>query len=265
MSGVAELIADIQRRLEARADPDVKAWWERYLKGAVSFRGVKMPVNRDEVAAWHRAWRLERRDDEAHVELVYRLLHQPLAEDKLAAVLLLEEHLIPQGRPLWELVVPILATAFDEGAIADWNTCDWLCVKVLGKLIARDGERCARAIAEWRFAPGLWRRRAAGVAFVNLAPRGDELFEGFTTLVLEISAQTVRCSERFAQTGTGWVLRELGKGAPDRVMRFIDAHLPLMSREGLERALQHMPPAERAARLVTHAALSLDQRRPPRA
>ena len=51
---------------------------------------------------------------------------------------------------------------FEQGHIADWNTCDWFCVRVLGPLAEQQGEACARAIAAWKDAPTLWQRRAAG-------------------------------------------------------------------------------------------------------
>lgn len=72
--------------------------------------------------------------------------------------------------------------------VADWNTCDWLCVRVLGPLIERHGEVAARTIAGWRDAAGLWRRRAAVVAFVDLVGRDEEPFPGCRQLVLDTCA-----------------------------------------------------------------------------
>ena len=88
-----------------------------------------------------------------------------------------------------------LASLFERALINDWNTCDWFCVKVLGDLIARDlpERRLADAIARWRDAKHLWQRRAANVAsFVKLAKRSDGNFPGFTRLMLEACAVTVR-------------------------------------------------------------------------
>lgn len=38
-----------------------------------------------------------------------------------------------------------------------------------------------------------------------------QVFSGFRSALLDALADTVRGPERFAQTGTGWVLREVGK------------------------------------------------------
>jgi 3-methyladenine DNA glycosylase AlkD len=99
-----------------------------------------------------------------------------------------------------------------------------------------------------KMAGNLWQRRAAGVAFVNLAKDGDDNFPGFSDMLLEVCESTVRHPERFAQTGTGWVLRELGRAEPARVLAFIEANLAHFSSEGLRYATEKMP-AETKARL----------------
>ena len=38
------MIADLQGRLDAVADPGTKTWFENYLKHAIGYRGVKTPV-----------------------------------------------------------------------------------------------------------------------------------------------------------------------------------------------------------------------------
>ena len=68
-------------------------------------------------------------------------------------------------------------------------------------------------------------------------------------MLLEVCAATVKHPERFAQTGTGWVLRELGQAEPERVVRFIEDNLPSFSAEGLRYATEKMP-AQTKARLT---------------
>lgn len=234
-------IADLQQRLLAQAQPQTKAWWEAYLKQALPFRGVNMALIRKTLHAWHRERHLAERANELEYPLA--LLREVFAEDKLAGILYLQEILLETLQ--WQTDLPKLAAVFADGAINDWNTCDWLCVKVLGPLAERQGEACARAIATWHQADTLWQRRAAGVAFVNLAPQGDNNFAGFTDMLLEVCASNVRDPERFAQTGTGWVLRALWLAEPERVEDFIGAHLQYVSSEGLRYATEKMPPAEK--------------------
>jgi 3-methyladenine DNA glycosylase AlkD len=236
------LIADLQARLEAKATRATKEWWEAYLKGVVPFRGVGMAVARHELRRWHIAHDLGTvLSDERQLDLSVELMRQPMAEDKLAGILYTAELLIPTERIDWREALPRWAEILDDGYIDDWGTCDWLCLKVLGPLAARSGEPCARAIADWRTADNLWRRRAAGVTFVPVAKHGDENFDGFTELVFEVCAETVRSPERFAQTGTGWVLRELSLAAPERVAEFVAKHSGRMSLEAIRSAVRKLP------------------------
>jgi hypothetical protein len=59
----AAVIARLEARLDEAATRKTKDWWERYLKGAISFRGVKM---RDVRAAVH-AWVEDERFDESQI------------------------------------------------------------------------------------------------------------------------------------------------------------------------------------------------------
>jgi 3-methyladenine DNA glycosylase AlkD len=235
-------IARLQARLAEAATVKIKNWWERYLKGAIAFRGVKMADVRAAVHAWAEAEDLsDRLSPREQVDLSLGLLHLSYAEDKIAGILYLQEVLLPAGAIDWRTDLPRLAALFDQGQIADWNTCDWLCVKFLGPLAQREGEACARAIAAWREAANLWRTRASAVAFVNLAKAGEANFQGFTEMVLESCRSLVRRSERFAQTGAGWVLRELSRAEPQAVIAFVKAHREELSREACERAIGRLP------------------------
>lgn len=235
------LIGNLQDRLATRAEEKTRAWWERYLKGVIPFRGVKMAAIRAELHGWLRDEAItERLTPEAQKALALALIREEHTEDKLAGILFLQEVLIPGGQVECQADLPSLAALFQEGWIYDWNTCDWFCVRVLGPLAQRQGPDCARAIAAWREADILWQRRAAGVAFVNLAKDGEANFAGFTEMLLTVCAATVRDPARFAQTGTGWVLRELAVADQDRVVAFIEDNLAHFSAEGLRYATEKM-------------------------
>ena len=229
---VSRLIAD---QLAAAADEKTRRWWERYLKGAVPFRGVPMATTRQAVCSVWRAEGIDRLDPAVQIDLALAQFAEAYCEDKLAGVLALGELLLAH---LTIDDVPALARPFELGHIADWNTCDWYCVKVLGRFVeaGEDRRHRAEAIAAWRDAPTLWQRRAAAVSFVNLAPHGDEFFPGFTDLLVAVAARNVADRERFSQTSVGWLLRELSRAEPERVRRFVDDHQQLMSREALRAA-----------------------------
>lgn len=244
----ATAVDNIVTRLDQRAVAKTKAWWESYLKDEIEFRGVPMAGIRQSVNAWHDE---AEPDHEFLEEVALTLLRQPVAEDKLAGILIFQEHLLPAHKTDWRADLAALEPVFDEGHIWDWNTCDWLCVRVLGPLADRNGEPCARAIASWTGAPGLWRRRAGVVAFVNLAARGDDFFEGFVDLLLDASDANTQDPERFSQTSVGWVLRELSDAEPDRVFAFVGAHREQMSKEAIRMAAARLPDRQRVELGVT--------------
>jgi 3-methyladenine DNA glycosylase AlkD len=109
-------------------------------------------------------------------------------------------------------------------------------------LVERQGEACARAISEWREANSVWRRRASVVAFANLAKKGDRNFPGFTEMVLDNCTHLLESQERFAQTGVGWILRELSRWDDGLVSGFVEANLHRFSREALKNATKYLPP-----------------------
>ncbi len=205
-----DLIDRLQLRLNAHATSATREWWTKYLRGAASFRGVKMGDIRKAVHAWFKEERLgEHLSIGQQKDLALMLLEEDYTEDKLAGVLFLQEILLPTGALDWRTDLPRFARLFVEGYIRDWNVCDWFCVKVLGPLVEQQGKACARAISEWREANSVWQRRASVVTFANLAKKGDRNFPGFTGMVLDNCSHLLGSQERFAQTGVGWILREL--------------------------------------------------------
>lgn len=177
-------------------------------------------------------------------------------EDKLAGMIWIQEILVPGGVLDSKAEVSEWARLFDQGHVADWNVCDWFCVKVLGPLIAREGRPMAEAIGNWRTAPSLWRRRASAVAFVNLAKKGDDFFAGFTKLVLRSCDALLRDQARFSQTGAGWVLRELARSDPEGVAAFVRDRKEQFSKETFKSATKGMSAdavrASRGARDLPH-------------
>jgi len=235
-------IEELQERLLIKGNPELQEWWEAYLKHEAKFLGLRML---DIQSILHK-WYFELRSDselsfEEQKELALSLFREEYSEEKIAGIVFLREILLPAGAIDWHTDLPRFAELFTEGWISDWNICDWFCVKVLGPLVEQQGEDCARAISEWRKASNMWQQRAAGVAFVNLAPKGNDNFPGFVDMLLEICTETVRHQERFSQTGTGWVLRELSNADVKQVEIFIESNIGHFSGEGLKKAIEKMP------------------------
>ena len=247
------LVDRLQSRLDARATAATREWWTKYLRGAASFRGVKMGDVRKAVHTWFEEEQLEEHLSVGQQkDLALMLLEEDYSEDKLAGVLFLQEILLPAGALDWHSDLPRFARLFVWGYIRDWNVCDWFCVKVLGPLAEQQGEACAHAISEWREAESVWQRRASVVAFVNLAREDDQNFPGFTEMVLDSCSYLLESKERFAQTGVGWVLRELSRSDGGRVIAFVEANLDRFSREALKNTIKYLPPEVKERLLQAH-------------
>ena len=73
-------------------------------------------------------------------------------------------------------------------------------------------------------------------------------------MLLDVCKRTVGHPERFAQTGTGWVLRELSHAEPRRVAKFVEANLTGMSREAVRMSVAAMEDPDRSRLLIAHGA-----------
>ena len=158
---------DLQTALATHADAARRQWWERYLKGQARFRGVSTRDIRRLSKAWWDGHDGDTLLPAEQLETCLALLRCPLTEDKLAGMLLLGERLIPAERLDCASAVPRFATLYPAGHLADWNAVDWFCVRVLGPLIERSSEPCARSIAAWVEAEVLWQRRSGLVAWLK--------------------------------------------------------------------------------------------------
>jgi 3-methyladenine DNA glycosylase AlkD len=245
----SDSLLPLYRSLDELADPAVKRWSEQYLKGVIPYRGVKMGGVRDAV---NRFISTLPPDPSLIRSIAFDLLEGQFAEDKLAGILILREHLIPLRVLDTERDLQRIEDLFTGEHIFDWSTCDWLCVKVLSPLIDQGGSDVAVTVSRWKNSPLLWLRRASNVSFVPLAKRGEKNFPGFVELMLQICDTTLRSSERFSQTGTGWLLRELSLAAHEEVIDFIRARITQFSREGLRYAIEKMGPDTQRALLDLH-------------
>ncbi len=120
--------------------------------------------------------------------------------------------------------------------------------RLLRPLVAADPRACRRIVG-WSRARSTWRQRAAAVAFVSLAHRGQHDRE-----ILTVCPRIVRTDERFVQLGMGWVLRELWRASPDAVVAFLGTHRARIRREALRYAVEKMPPALQRRLPGEHAA-----------
>ena len=237
-SRAAGLIADLQGRLDAVADPGTKTWFENYLKHAIGYRGVKTPVVTRIVAGVRSEHRLERLPDDDQLAVARSLIGESLAEDKFAGILYMQKYLVRRLQP--DRLLAVAEGLFAQRAFFDWSTSDWFSVRVLGPLIRRGGTGTAERIAGWRTADDLWQRRAAIVPF-----RAVVRDECYHPLIETTVAVLVGEHERFIQTGIGWVLSDMSKAHPGVAAALVGRHFDDLSAEVIRRHTRYLPDHER--------------------
>jgi 3-methyladenine DNA glycosylase AlkD len=179
---------------------------------------------------------------ETLVDEAFLLLRSPYQEEKQLAVLLLE-----RLRRRWPpALLSRLEPVFDE-AVHDWATCDGIAGRVLMHLLG--DPHASQRIAGWSRSRHPWRQRAAAVAFVKVARRGQH-----TATILGLCEPLSRTDDRFVQLGMGWVLRELFLADADVMLDFLRRHYSHMRREALRYAIEKMPAPLQATLLAEHKA-----------
>lgn len=173
------------------------------------------------------AWPLERQ-----LEIALAFFKEPVAEDKLAGILYLQNYIT--GKLPWEVLVQEYMCVYENELIFDWNICDWFCVRVLGPTINSGGEKCAEAIVSWKNAEYLWQARSSVVPFVTVASQIK-----FHPFIRTACVDLINRDERFAKTAVGWVLHDVAKHDQGFVLSFIEENLVFFSKESLGNALKY--------------------------
>ena len=121
----------------------------------------------------------------------------------------------------------------------NWALTDLLGTKVLAPLLQRS-PALAEQLKEWAASRNLWVRRAALVALVPPAGRGQHL-----ALAYSIATRLQRDKNDLIQKAAGWLLRECGETNPRRLATYLLAHGPHVPRTTLRYATERFPKAQR--------------------
>jgi 3-methyladenine DNA glycosylase AlkD len=237
---IARYKKQLRTQLKRIAKPETKAWFEAYMKHQERYLGVKTPAVEKTIITL-----AAQLSNQISQKLCFSLLESPFTEEKLAGMILYQKKLIKNSSSSWQQDLKSIKKITEAGYISWWNTCDWLCMRVLGRIIAEQGKHAALLVSSWIDSDNLWLKRMSLVSFVNHAKKGDQLFKGNQKIILTNAQRLVLSSERFHQTAVGWVIREVYKGDPKTAQQFIVRNQSHFSREGLRYAIEKMPEAER--------------------
>jgi 3-methyladenine DNA glycosylase AlkD len=218
--------------IREKATPVKAEWWNLYLKGEIPFLGVGTPeirkvfLNRDRESAF------EDLPMNRQVSLVNGLMRGRFAEEKLAAILYMQ--LFWLERMKGSFLVNLASDWFDERYIYDWNTTDWLCVRILTPLVDSGDPQVIWKLKQWNRDPYIWKARASLVAFAQ-----TKYITQYSREIAQFSDILIRRNERFAKTAVGWVLREYSKHDPQYVLDFLSKHVKYTTGEVKRNALKY--------------------------
>ncbi len=202
------------------------------MKGEIPFIGVGTPEIRNLFLDRDRETSFADLPMNRQVALVNGLIRGRYAEEKLAAILYIQ--LFWMDRMENKFLLNLVTDWFDDRHIHDWNTTDWLSVRILSPLVDSGDEKVLWKLKQWNRDGYLWKARASLVPFAraeSIAQHG-RVIERFSDLL-------IRREERFAKTAVGWVLREYSKHDPEFVLAFLSRHVKYTSAEVKRNALKY--------------------------
>jgi 3-methyladenine DNA glycosylase AlkD len=228
---VKAAIADATRALSAAGTPARAAGAKRYLKSELVFLGASVPAVRAEAKRVVRSHReLTRAELRALVDGLWATdIHE--LRSLAIGVLELRADLLQKSDARW--LIQLIASA------DTWAHVDWLAIKVVGQLCARE-PTLAKDRDRWIKHANFWVRRTALLAEHDalLAGRGD--FSHFARLAAPLLGER----EFFIRKAIGWVLRATAKRTPERTYGFVRAHAAEMSGLTFREATRALPRAQ---------------------
>lgn len=223
----AALSEQVRQRLRLLGDPQRAAQQQAYMKSAMPFAGVSMPVLRKTCKTLFKEHPLP--DDVAWQETILQLWrHAEVREERHAAIELLGY------RPYWRhwqgpQLVPQIEHMLFTGAW--WDLVDPLAINHIGPLWREFPAALTPTLQHWSKHDNVWLRRTSIIAQLKYKAATDESF--LWLAILNSAAD----DNFFARKAIGWALREYAKTAPRAVVDFVNEHhkrlSPLSRREAL--------------------------------
>jgi 3-methyladenine DNA glycosylase AlkD len=231
---INELLTEIHAEFDRLADPGAAEGAQRFFKDQiVTLRGIpapeiqrvarevyprvkKMPVaERDRLCT--KLWASRQHEEGALVCYLYRRFAKQCGALEFA-----------------------LFTRWLDRYVDNWAHTDGLSLWLLGASIANDPALIDKLDA-WTRSKNRWKRRAAAVALVYSAKRGEH-----TKAILRVATPLIEDHDDMVQKGVGWLLKETYPKKPSEVVRFLVARRTKTTRLVLRYAAKKMNAADKA-------------------
>jgi 3-methyladenine DNA glycosylase AlkD len=230
---VSDLLAEIQAGFDRLADPRVAESEQRFFQEPIQHRGVTAPeIQRIERDIYPRVKKLP----VAERDRLCSALWASRKQEEGALVCYLYRRFAKQcGAREFALF-----TRWLDRYVDNWALTDGLSLWLLGASIANDA-MLVEKLDRWTRSNNRWKRRAAAVALVYSAKRGEH-----TRAILRIAALLIEDEDDMVQKGVGWLLKETYPKKPAAVVRFLLAHRAKTTRLVLRYAAEKMTAPDKA-------------------
>jgi 3-methyladenine DNA glycosylase AlkD len=229
----------IEKALRDLADPARAAASARFFKTKAGeyghgdrFLGVRVPDQR----------RLIRNFRETPTQEVVALLHSPIHECRLCALLIWVEQ-YQRGDALARQTIADLYLKH-RAHVNNWDLVDSSAAQILGAHLVESEKKPSTKVPtilqELAGSKALWDRRIAIVSTFAF------IYAGRADQTLALAKTLVNDSEDLMHKAVGWLLREVGKRIdPDLLRGFLRSHYTRMPRTMLRYAIEHFDASER--------------------
>ena len=224
-----EIVDLIKESIRANTSDKSKAFWSKYLRDEIEFIGIGIPEIRKILKETidNKSFSIKELKN-----ISYKLFQSRIAEDKLAGILVIQLFIINYEKD--NEVVKLVNRLFDKKLIFDWNTCDWLCVRILTPLIDNKHFDSILIIKQWKDKEYLWQARASLVSFAQAKSLKQHM-----DYIDKAASQLIKREERFIKTAVGWVLREISKFDMQYVKEFLFSNALYLTSEVINNSLKY--------------------------
>lgn len=229
MNQYGEVIAD---QIAGRGVAVKAEWWNRYLKGEITFVGTSIPEIRKLLLEMNRKVGFASLAMNRQVGIVNGLVRSDLAEHKLAAILYIQ--LFWLGRKKNVFLLNTISDWYTDRRIHDWKTNDCIAVRLLAPMIDSGEEEVLWILKRWNRDPYLWKSRASLLPFAHI-----ENIAAHKKNIERFSSILIRREERFAKTAVGSVMRKYSLVDEAFVLDFLSKHVKYTTWDVKRNALKH--------------------------
>ena len=222
----ADLVRAVKAGLRAAADPARAPQMQAYMKSAMPYLGVPMPLTRaltKRAAVDHPPPRLQDLIDAATA--LWR--SADYREERYAATELTALRIASGRLELLPLYIEIIVTG------AWWDHVDAVSQRIGALLIAHRAEM-EPVVRAWSTDPDRWLRRSSIICQLALGDRTD------TALLADVVEPNLPDTEFFVRKAIGWALRQYARTDPDWVRGFVQSHASTISPLSRREALKHL-------------------------